>query len=760
MFPLLLLLYSLSGAAALIYQVLWVRLLGLTFGVTVHAAATVLASFMTGLAIGSALGGRHADRARNPLRSFGLIELAAGLTALASPMLLDAVQALFVRWHTGTAEGDLRLTLLRFLLSALVLIVPSMLMGATLPVVMRAARAHASGASRLGVLYGTNTIGAMTGTLLAGMWMIPALGMSRSFFLAAATNTFVGLVAIVASRRAAASAAGTPEPSTLPAEPGLPRPAAVAFIVVLSGFVALALEVVWFRVLAAIILRPTTYAFTIMLTAVLAGIGLGSYIAGLILRRSRRWGLWLAAAEIATGAAALLSFHGMAWSLDVMRWANDWIARYLPDHLAPLLVGTFLSIFPAALMMGIALPIALASWTAATASEKAGRRIGNVYALNVAGSIAGSLAGGFVLLPLLGTHSSLLLLSLAMIAGGLLLLIGLERRWQLGLGVAALALAAIGTVTLPDLNDVVLPLRYRGQQTIWRKEGIQTTVAVTEQSPRGAGGQRVLLLNGLHQANDGGGMVGFHKHIALLPLALHPNPRAFLSVGLGGGATPGAASEYPGVQVDVVELSSAVVDAAGFFAHINNGLLTNPNVRVMVGDGRTHLMVTRRKYDVVTADAILPTHAGAGALYSADYYRLVKNVLAPQGLAAQWVGPTGTEQWKMIVRTFLSEFPDATLWSGQILIGGHGPLVIEPGALQWKEQDARISALLGRDGTLPASMLLSRFTAGPDELRAFVGEGPILTDDRPRVEYFLSLPKSDPLIDLSPLKGDARRLLR
>ena len=269
-----------------------------------------------------------------------------------------------------------------------------------------------------------------------------------------------------------------------------------------------------------------------------------------------------------------------------------------------------------------------------------------------------------------------------------------------------------------------------------------------------------MLLNGLHQANDSGGMVAFHRHLALLPLALHTNPRALLSVGLGGGATPGGASEYPGLQVDVVELSSAVVDGARFFAHINNDLLRKPHVRVMVGDGRTHLMVTKRKYDIVTADAILPTHAGAGALYSADYYRLVKNVLAPKGLTAQWVGPTGTEQWKMLVRTFLEVFPDATLWSGQILIGGHGPLEIDAASLAFKEADPRIAKLLGVDGTLPTSTLLGRFTAGPEELRAFVGMGPILTDDQPRVEYFLSLPADDPPIDLTPLKGTAERYLR
>ena len=760
MFPLLLLLYGLSGAAALVYQVLWVRLLGLTFGVTVYAAATVLASFMAGLAAGSALGGRLADRTRNPLRTFGLIELAAGLTAVLSPVRLDAVQGLFVRWHPGTSEGTVSLTLIRFFLSALVLIVPAMLMGATLPMVVRAARAYAGHAARLGVLYGTNTIGAMTGTLVAGMWMVPALGMTRSFFVAAAINACVGAVALMAGRRSVSEAE---RPSANPQSPitdlQLPRRGAIAAVVLLSGFVALALEVVWFRVLAAIILRPTTYAFTIMLAAVLAGIGLGSYLSGIVLRRSRNWALWLAAAEIGTGVFALLSFRGMAWSLDVMRWANPIIARYLPDHLAPLLVGTFVSIFPAALMMGIALPIALASFTAAgdaadaagTAGH-AGRRLGNVYALNVAGSIAGSLAGGFVLLPWLGSHRSLVLLSVLMIGGGFLLLGGLNRRWRAGLAAAGVALGAIGVATLPDLNEVVLPLRYRGQQTLWRQEGIQTTVAITEQQTGPAGRQRVMLLNGLHQANDSGGMVAFHRHLALLPLALHPNPRTLLSVGLGGGATPGGASAYPGVQVDVVELSSAVVEGASFFSHINNDLLNKPNVRVMVGDGRTHLMVTRSKYDIVTADAILPTHAGAGALYSADYYRLAKRVLAPRGLMAQWVGPTGTEQWKMMVRTFLSVFPDATLWSGQILIGGLGPLEIDAGALEFKQQDERLMALLGRDGTLPEAVLRSRFTAGPDALRAFVGAGPILTDDQPRVEYFLSLPADDPPIDLSNLK--------
>jgi spermidine synthase len=263
-----------------------------------------------------------------------------------------------------------------------------------------------------------------------------------------------------------------------------------------------------------------------------------------------------------------------------------------------------------------------------------------------------------------------------------------------------------------------------------------------------------MTVNGNHQASTDPSTTYIHRRIGHLPMALHSDPRTALIIGLGGGATAGAVSIH-GPQVDVVELSAAVVHAAPFFKTINYGVLERRNVHLRVDDGRNYLMVTPARYDVVTADVIHPIYAGSGNLYSREYFQLMRRVLNPGGIAVQWVSGTDAE-YKAIARTFLGVFPQTTVWAdGGLLIGTMEPLrlrrsdfnrkLLRPGSAQGL-RDLNIESF---------DRLLGAFTAGPDDLRRFVGEGPVLTDDRPLVEYFLSLPR-DRVVDLSLLKGDVR----
>jgi spermidine synthase len=266
-----------------------------------------------------------------------------------------------------------------------------------------------------------------------------------------------------------------------------------------------------------------------------------------------------------------------------------------------------------------------------------------------------------------------------------------------------------------------------------------------------------LNVSGNHQASSSGSMPFVHRRIGNLPMAVHPDPRAALVIGLGGGATAGAISRHTGVSVDVVELSREVVTAADrFFRPINGALLRQPHTRVLVDDGRNFLLLTKQRYDVITADVILPIHAGAGNLYSAEYFTLVRRALRPGGIAVQWIAGTDAE-YKLIMRTFLSVFPETTLWAdGSLMIGAPEPLRLRRSDLEWKLQVPARRQMLAELGITNFEKLLALYRAGPDELRHYVGHGPLLTDDRPLAEYFLSLPR-DRQVDLSGLTGDVSR---
>ena len=628
--PTLLALVFLSGLAALVYQVLWLRLLALVFGVTVWAASTVLASFMGGLALGSFTAARASDGLRSPLRWYGMAELAIGLSALATPVALDGVEQVYVLLASAIGGQLGLITALRVALTCAVLLVPTALMGVTLPLVTRAALAPGTGmGERVSLLYATNTAGAIAGVLLSGMYLVGGVGISAAFLIAASLNAFVGLVAIALSFRIPASGPLSSRSTTATTRPlGGPISERARRLLLLvftfSGFASFALEVVWFRVLVFYV-AATTYAFTMMLAVVLAGIAAGSY-----------------AAAVSAGSGLLL--------LAVMR----------------------------------------------------------------------------------------------------------ARRQALALGAAGTLAFAAALAVVPDPFAAALERRYVGERVLWFEEGVQSTVSVH----LAADGMRVLYLDGLHQASDRPELVAVHRTIGHLPMALHPEPRRVLVVGLGGGVTAGAVARHRGASVDVVELSPGVLGAAAWFGHVNDDVLGQPNVRVRVDDARNHLLLRPGPYDVITADIIQPHHAGAGNVYSAEYFRLVRDALADDGIALQWIGPFAETRHKLIMRTFLSVFPETTLWAdGTLMVGAKRPLRLDPAAFARRLADGPTREALASVGIRDFGSLLALYWAGPEELRDYVGAGDLLTDDRPMVEYFLSLPLREAPPDLTRVRGRPDRYI-
>lgn len=739
-------LFFFSGISGLIYQSLWLRLLSLVFGVTIYAASTVLASFMGGLALGTLVAGRLTRRVRHPLTWFGGVEISIGMAALATPWALEAIAQVWPLVYDRLADHAWAVTVARVACAAAVLIVPTTLMGMTLPLVVRASLGQGANVARaVGVLYATNTGGAITGALLAGYVLIGRFGIAASFRTAAALNVIVGLSALLLSRAAVTNPPAV-ETSSIAPDDDAARRRLVPMVFAVSGFAALGLEVVWFRVLVLVV-PATTYAFTTMLATVLLGIALGSALAGPLL--ARRWDHVRAfgVAQIATGVVTMAS-----------------LAFYLQGYHAGRIGGadftaSLFVIFPPALAMGLAFPLGVRAWTGEhhDRSHDGAARVATLYALNVGGAIAGSLAAGFGLLPAFGSRVSVIVLSAAVAAAGVALVWSaaatLRKR---AVAVATVVLLFAGVVrALPNPLAAVQGRRVPpGERPMFLEEGRQTTVGVY----RRPGGGSVLYLDGLHQANDSYEMVTLHRKIGLLPVAIHRAPARALVIGLGGGVTAGAVSLTDGLTMDIVELSDSVVRGAQLFRHVNEDVVHRPNVRLRIDDGRNFLTTTHQRYDVITADIIQPIHAGAGNLYSVEYFRLARRALAPHGVMMQWVGIRPASEYQLIVRTFLTAFPHATAWSnGELLVGTTEPLQLDARAFEAKLSRPATRSALSLIDITSFDSLLQQYTAGPEQIRAFVGQGVILTDDRPLVEYHRSLPGNERAIDTSRLRDDVRR---
>jgi spermidine synthase len=747
-FVVLLVAVTCSGAAGLTYQVLWLRLLSLVFGVTAYAASTVLAGFMAGLAVGSLLAGRVAGRARHPLRLFAAAEVGIALTALVSLPLFATLPSWYAGLHGVIGSDFATMTLMRFVGAFLVLVVPTSMMGATLPLLAASTLVRAQRtAAHVSAVYAANTAGAVVGALVTGMYLIGSIGVSASFFVAAAANLIAAAGAwwVSSSDAPEESSAPIPAPVADPSGPvsdeGSPVRGTALFVLGVSGLASLALEVVWFRILVLFI-PATTYAFTTMLAAVLLGIAGGSWIAARLLVRDRDWLAVLTRVQAATAVAIPLSLTVLAWT-----YGRGW-------RTSGQIQAAVVAIVPAALLMGVAFPIGLRLWARrgrAPDGREAdvARDVGTAYAVNVGGAIAGAILGGFVLLPRLGSRTSLLVCAaLYLLCAGVLARHDAHRRRALAtlsLATVAFVITAIG---VPDPFLATLARRHSpSDRIVWREEGVQTTVSLHQQEGR----RYAVFLDGLHQANDSPGMLQTHREIGHLPMLLHPSPGRVLVIGLGGGATSGAVSRHAS-QVDIVELSSSVRRAAELFSHANYNVLAQPHVRLRVDDGRNYLLTTGERYDVITADIIQPLHAGAGLLYSAEYFKLARNVLNEDGVMLQWVGHRPDRQYRLMVRAFLAAFPHTTLWQGgTLLVGSKRPLAISRSSFERQRRSPATREALDLIGLRTFEDLTALFVAGSAELRAFIGEGDMLTDDRPRLEFHRSLPRGDREIDLSTL---------
>ena len=767
---LLIVCYAASGAAALVYQVAWTRLFSLQLGHSTAASSTVLAAFMGGMAVGAWIGGRvRSDSSRRLLVVYAVIELAIAAIAVALPGALDAlVPALASAYANGDSPAFF--AFVRVAISLLLVGLPAAAMGATFPIAVAwlthtservNAASESTPAATAGVLYAANTAGAAIGAISAGFWLIPAIGLRATTWMGIALNVAAALGALWIARQRQPENARREPPSRRKAltrrYAAVPRPVLACAAAALSGFLALVYEVAWTRLLA-LVLGPTTYAFATMAASFITGIAIGSSIGTRMVRRISDPALWLGGTliVIAVTAPAAAWFAASRVPLLVASHVNAGAAFESIVLRQALVVACVL--LPTSIALGASFVLAVATSTASAADI--GRHTARVYVANTIGAVAGALSAGFVLVPYLGLQSTFVNISRIGAIGGIAIatLVLVQRaKTRALIGAVALA-AAIAAVfgTLPDwdrqllasgaykysrnLDAEALDATLRAGTLEYYKEGAAGTVSV-----RRTGGARALAIDGKVDASNAGDMLT-QRLLGLLPTLLHSNPRDALVIGLGSGVTADAIVASGEVQrTDIVEISPEVVEASAYFERENRGVLKRPGVRLLIGDGRSHLRLSTQQYDVIVSEPSNPWMAGVAALFTHEFFEAARMRLRPGGVFCQWAHTyeIAERDLQSIVHTFGSVFPHGTMWlvaDGDLLLIGStaDDIGSRVAGIAERSRKGSVPALLADVAVTPASapfVLLSLFAGGPRELASYSGGAALQTDDRMALEF-------------------------
>ncbi len=726
-----LLLFVVSGFAALVLETVFMRQMTWLLGSSTRALALVLAAFLAGLALGAACFGQVADRSRRPLRLFGLLEAGAAATSWVLVWLLGDGRA----WLS--LPGALAFGLL---------LIPTTLMGGSLPALGRHRIRSIDGfAASFGLLYGLNTLGAAAGTFVAGFVLFEALGVSRTAHVAIGAQLAIAVAAVLLDRGDRRTTAPVSGRAPAPARASVVGPVAGPrwgglLAAATGGFAALGYEVAWTRLLS-LPLRSYVYSFSLMLSLFLLGVCLGALALGALARhvaRPLRWAGWIAIGIGGYVAASLAWLPEALAPLATDGW-GEFVTRGALRSALVVLVPTILS--------GMLLPLAARAWAAS--AHDVGREIGAAYAANTAASIAGALAAGLLLLPALGAPRTLGVLALVEAAAGAVLLCATVR----GTGERAAALLAASACVLPLV--LVDPARFvqaflrasRGAEEIgtllYFRESATDTIAVVRRNYAYDPDAKSLLTNGVAMTATVKPVWRYMAAEGHLPVLLARTPRRALAVGVGTGITLGAVASHDALtSIVAVELSEGVLDALPLFEDENDRAFADPRVRLIREDGRHWLETTRETFDVITVEPPPPIVAGAAHLYSREFYAACLAHLEPGGAVAQWL-PLHAQSLasaRMTARTFLDAFPHVQLWlpsvRDAVLVGSVEPLRLEAPRLDaaWSSPRTRRNltrAFLETPAALLGTLLLDR-----SGIERWVAGAPAITDDRPRMEFF------------------------
>ena len=783
--------FILSGATGLIYEVLWARMLGLVFGATTPAVSTVLAAFMGGLALGSALAGRLGGRIRRPVRVYGLLEISVALYAVAIPFLFSLIDSLDALIWQQFRPGAFGFTLWRFVLSCVMLLIPTTLMGATLPV-LSAALLRSPGFKPTSVtrLYTCNLAGAICGTIAAGFFLLPAFGVRETIYTAAAVNIVIGIVAILADRAnqvpVAGSPAGQPGWGAWINAPEIPLAAARKapspgskdfapfadkhddetkfwlFCALVSGFVTISTQVAWTRVLAMII-GSSTYAFSIVVALFLMGLSGGAYLIGRSdysgkLRRT------MLNVELVTAISLFLSLFIVNWTpgllvtaglgLKVGSWAGLLTLQILSAALLILLP---------AFLMGTVMPLVLI-WASELQRRESVELIGRSYALNTIGAIVGTLCAGFVLIPKISTKYTIVFAAaLCVIVAGLAYQPrtdgdrDLRRALAVGAAVLLIIVLFVGAprMNLADLSigaydgliRELAKTREIGDDSRTNNGPVVHKLLMYEEGPTSTVSVRKdwdstsMAINGRTNASDAGDMPT-QVMLGQLPLLLAPSIRNGLVVGFASGVSVGAMLQSSIESLECVELEPATIRGSRYFEHVNNHPLTDPRLRLIIDDARTYLRVTPTRYDIIASEPSHPWVPGVANLFTQEFFELVRGRLSESGIFVQWVQiyQLSTDSLRSVLATYQRVFPHVMIFrvggvtkgKDLILVGSKVPLTLD--RLRERMSEPRIAAALARVGMKTDGDVRAWYVCDETQLAPAVAGAVINTDDNMHIE--------------------------
>jgi spermidine synthase len=742
-------LFVLSGGTALLYQVAFGKQLSTIFGATAYAVSAVLAAFMGGLALGSHLGGKYSGRVRRPLVVYGAAEIVVALVCAVTPWLFDAVAVGYVGAVQALPASLALVSGVRAVMTATVVMIPTIAMGITLPMLARAIAGHAderaeASRRRLAQLYAINTAGGASGALLAAYFVLPVLGVYSTMRAAALVNLAIGVIAIGMGRRADPVAALDEAPLAAEAPASVSEATDELLLIVLavaSGLLVFAAEVVDTHLLALLI-GNSAYAFGLMLAAFLTCLSLGAALAQPIDRRFERSAL--SVSLMLTAVALVLSLPLWSWLpnffLGVGHRVSSWAGRE-----AVRAAAAFGVLFIPTVCMGLTFPLLLRR---VASLRDVGRRVGRLTAINTVGAICGSLICGYFILPVLGSEWMLRAIAIGFAAVALFAAVREGHKGaRKGMLVAFVALLGVIAVmprwdmmAMTNGANVYFDTQPRPDELVFVREDVHgglTSVARRDDV-------LTLYTNGKFQGDNGHEVVA-QRSFAHFPALFVDNHGSVLVIGLGTGTTLGTIAGYPFERIHVAEISPSIVEAAGrYFEGPNRKSLRDPRVDLMLNDGRNVLLLAQQPYDLITIELTSVWFAGAANLYSAEFYQLCRDRMTAGGVLQQWVQlhHIRRREFAAVLRTLRHVFEHVALF----VSGGQGILVASPKPLRASRermatlsQRPEIAATLGKHGSLES--LLSRMVLSDASLDRFVKEseadgGPILsTDNNLYLEY-------------------------
>lgn len=751
--PVLLLLFVGSGCAALVYEVVWFQLLQLVIGVSAVSLGVLLGTFMAGLCLGSLLFPRLVPARLHPLRVYAVIEIGIGAIGLLVLVTVPMVAGIYTAWAGSGSAG----VVLRALAAGVCLLPPTLLMGATLPALSRWVESTPTGVAWLGLFYAGNTAGAVLGSVLAGFYLLRVYDMPTASFVAAALNAGVALTSLVLAAIAGRPAAR--EATTPPPQPA--GSSAVYIATALSGLTGMAAEVVWTRHLSLLI-GGTTYTFSLILAAFLAGIGIGSSAGAVLGRAPGRaraalgWCQALLAVAIAWASYTLCTSLPF-WPIDPSLSDNPWINFQID------VVRCLWAVLPATLLWGASFPLALAA-LAAEGRDPA-RLVGRVYAANTVGGIIGSLVTSLVLVSAIGsqhTEQILILLCgisalvvLEPVAGGMTV----RRPWVRFAAVVLVVMATCGTLmarAVPKLPGLLVAYgrftatKFGQGDVLYMGEGLSSSVAVT----RLGNGTMSYHNAGKVQASSDPEDMRLQRMLGHLTTLVPKHPKSVLVIGCGAGVTAGAVSVDPAVsKVTIAEIEPLVVRTVSkYFSRYNHDVIRNPKVVVHVDDARHFLVTTKEKFDAITSDPLDPWVKGAAMLYTKEFFELAKSHLNPGGAVTLFVQlyQSNEAAVKSEIGTFFDAFPHGVVFANTVNYSGYDLVLlgqVEPTAIDVDEWQARlakpeyqtIAQSLREIGFPSAIELLATYAGRASDLRGWLKDAAINRDRNLRLQYLAGM---------------------